>query len=289
MRVNDDKPVVNLDEQFHHKFEFFVNTYEKIIQHVGLRIPPHKWSYHRIGLITGGNADFTCGIHKFRGQKNTMVMIPSRVINTSQWSPKSTGYLIVFNLDFLLQNHFSHKYMDNKRILRSSILPYIHLNDAQAFEVESIFKIVLKEKDSTSLYKDELIALKLMELIILADRLSVTKEREVAQIPSLSLVKEFSELVEDYFLKERNVNFYASKLFIHPNYLNALVKTHTGLTAKDLIQNRVSLEAKYLLHSTNLSIKEISNKIGFDDPNYFTVFFKKQEKVSPASYRSLFV
>jgi hypothetical protein len=136
-----------------------------------------------------------------------MVMIPSRVINGSQWSPETTGYLLIFNLDFLLQNNFSHKYMDNKKILRSSVRPYVHLTEEQAHKVRSIFETVIKEKKSNSQHNEELIALKLMELIILADRLIADDETDEVQMNSISLVKEFSELVEQHFLQERNVNF----------------------------------------------------------------------------------
>ncbi|MEP6584790.1 MAG: helix-turn-helix domain-containing protein, partial [Ginsengibacter sp.] len=62
-----------------------------------------------------------------------------------------------------------------------------------------------------------------------------------------------------------------------------------GITAKESIQNRLLLETKYLLHSTGLSIKEISNQVGFNDPNYFTSFFTRLEKVSPGHYRSSFI
>jgi AraC family transcriptional activator of pobA len=106
---------------------------------------------------------------------------------------------------------------------------------------------------------------------------------------SLDLVKRFAAAVEEHFLKDKSVSFYAALLNVHPNHLNAVIKAHTGLTAKESIQNRLMLEAKYLLHHTDLSIKEISHLIGFDDPNYFGVFFKRCEHRSPASYRSSFV
>ena len=90
-------------------------------------------------------------------------------------------------------------------------------------------------------------------------------------------------------MEQRSVKFYADQLNVHPNYLNSIVKKQTGLTAKESIQNRLLLETKYLLHSTNLSIKEIANHVGFNDPNYFTSFFSRLENISPGNYRSLFV
>jgi len=110
-----------------------------------------------------------------------------------------------------------------------------------------------------------------------------------ANLPSVDIIKRFVDLLEANFTKERSVGFYAAALNVHPNHLNLLIKKHTGLTAKESIQNRLLLETKYLLHSTRLSIKEISNQVGFNDPNYFAVFFRRFENMSPVNYRSSFV
>lgn len=278
--------VLNLDDKFIHKFEFFVQTYEEIMQQIGNYVAPHKWSYYRIGLITQGSADYICGIYKFKGVKNTLVMIPARVINTStNWTPNVAGYLVVFNLDFFLQNQFPHKYIENKRILQPSVQPYIRLTEEQANEVEFIFKTILREKQTDDPHKSELIALKIIELLILAERLYSTTHNVDSDHTVLETVKKFSDLVEINFTKFRSVAFYASQLNIHPNYLNTLVKSQTGFTAKESILSRLILEAKYLLQTTNLSIKEIASKLGFDDANYFTSFFKRCEKIAPAAYR----
>jgi AraC family transcriptional activator of pobA len=281
-------PVLNLDKQFNHKFEFFVHLYQEIIPRVGMQLPPNRWSYHRIGLIKKGSADFTCGIYKFKAKKNTLIIIPSRMLNTSVWEEDATGYLVVFNLDFFFQNNFPHKLLENKRTLNASVQPYLYLTDEEANKIEDIFKTIVAEKQGNRKHKNELIAIKLIELIILAERFYESEQIQTDRAPR-EIVKQFSQLVEANFMTERNVSFYASKLFVHPNYLNALIKTATGFTSKESIQNRIVLEAKFLLHSTDLSVKEISNELGFDDPNYFTVFFKRHVNVSPAAYRASFV
>jgi len=284
-----NETVLNLDEKFNHKFDFFMQAHEVVIDKVGNRIPPNRWSYYRIGLVTQGAADYIVGIYKFRAKKNTLVVIPPRVINTSTWHAQSEGYLVLFNLDFFLQNQFPHKYIDNKRILQTSIQPYLELTDEQADIIESIFKTIIQEKKKDDPQQKELIAIKVIELLVHCERL-YSKVQDFNQNKiSLNITKKFSELVEMNFAKERSVAYYAQKLHIHPNYLNALIKSHTGLTAKESIQNRILLETKYLLHTTDLSIKEISNEMGFDDPTYFNVFFKRFENITPASYRASFV
>lgn len=279
------KDVLNLDDKMGIKFEFFIQTYQELRQQIGSFAVPHKWSYYRIALVTQGSADYICGIYKFKVEKNTLLVIPSRAISTSVWSQDAAGYVIVFNLDFFLQNRFPHKYIESKRILQPSVQPYIRLTEEQANEVETIFLTILRERQNDNPYKNELIALKIIELIILAERLYSEVQQSGDNKRLLETVKKFSELVEMNFDKHRTVSFYASQLNIHPHYLNSLVKAQTGFTAKASILSRLILEAKYLLRTTDLSIKEIAHKLGFDDANYFTSLFKRSEKITPAAYR----
>lgn len=282
--------MVDLDDYFTHKFEFQVLRLEDVLRNTTRNIPPNKWSYHRIGLVKKGSGEFTTGIYKFKATKNTLVVLPARIITSSKnWSLDVEADFILFNMDFFLQNNIPHQYIESKKILSTSIQPYIHLTDEQAEEIAGIFEVMFRENRRNESHKDELIALKIVELLILSERLFEEELHLETNLPAIDVIKRFIDLLEVHFSKERSVGFYASQLTMHPNYLNALIKKHTGLTAKESIQNRLLLEIKYLLHSTNLSIKEISNQVGFDDPNYLAVFFRRLEKMSPANYRSSFV
>jgi AraC family transcriptional activator of pobA len=287
---NVSVPVIDLDEQFPYKLALFAQVHEILIDKIGNQIPPHRWSYYRVGLITKGGADYTVGIYKFKAYENTLVLIPPRVVtSSSNWAEDTKGFFVLFNLEFFLQSHFPHRYLDNKKILQPSIRPYIHLTPQQADEVMEIFQTIVVEKEGANSHKNELIALKIIELLILSERLYSELDDFEDNHITLEIVKKFSSLVESNFMEERSVSFYASALNIHPNYLNALIKSQTGLTAKESIQSRLLLESKYLLNSTSLSIKEISNELGFKDPNYFTVFFKRIEGIPPVAYRGSFV
>jgi AraC-like DNA-binding protein len=130
-----------------------------------------------------------------------------------------------------------------------------------------------------------MIAIKTLELLVLCDRLfcnALAKEHE--HIYS-NVVEEFNELLQKNYTKERSVRFYADALHTHPNNLNFLVKKYTGSTAKETIADYIILEAKYLLHATALTVKEIAYELGFDDPNYFSAFFRKKVNLSPLQYR----
>jgi AraC family transcriptional activator of pobA len=287
---NSLNPVIDLDEKFPHKIDLFSQVYEILVERIGDQVPPNKWSHYRLGLIREGSADYSCGIYKFKIEKDTLLIIPPRVVSSSSgWTADCKGYFLLFNVDFFLQSHFPHHYLGNKRILQASIKPYIPLGPTDADHIEEIFKTILNEKHEHNPHFKELIALKIIELLIIAERLySELHDLEEKQ-GNLDIVRTFTDLVEQNFTKHRSVGFYASALHLHPNYLNLLIKNSTGFKAKESIQNRLLLEAKYLLHSTSLSVKEISNQLGFDDPNYFTVFFKRFEGISPISYRTSFI
>jgi AraC family transcriptional activator of pobA len=290
LQRNAGTNVIDLDKEFNHEFDFFINRAEDVFKLMNWNIPPIKWSYYRISFLTQGSGDMITGIYKFKSQKNMLVITPARVITTSKdWSHDTKGFVLMFNLDFFLHNNFPHKFIADKKILQASIKPYLVVNKKHAKELMNIFATIYTESETTRNHKNELIALKIIELLILSERLFADEHHFYCNLPAKDIVKKFINLVERNFLKERSVGFYAAELNVHPNHLNSLVKKYVGVTAKDSIQSRIILETKYLLHSTDLSIKEISNQLGFDDPNYFTVFFKNSEKMSPISYRASFV
>ncbi|WP_291119258.1 helix-turn-helix domain-containing protein [Empedobacter sp. UBA7248] len=97
----------------------------------------------------------------------------------------------------------------------------------------------------------------------------------------------FNMLIDEFYKEEKSVVFYAEKLHISANYLNILCKKHLKVSATQLIQQRIIIEAKRLLKSGDLSIKEISFDLGFTDHAYFSNFFKAQTNITPSEFRNL--
>jgi AraC family transcriptional activator of pobA len=281
--------VVDLDKNYLHKFNVQIHRFEDVLRNSRRNEPPNRWSYHRIGMLTEGGGDVKTGIFSYKAKKNTLAVVPSRVISSSSnWAPDTRGYVLLFNMDFFLENNFSHQIIGNKRMLTPAVQPYIHLTDEHAEEVCRIFESILAEKKQQELVNNEMIAIKIVELLILGERLFEQEQHLESNQPLIDSIKRFVDMLDQYFTSEHSVKFYAGQLAMHPNHLNALIKKHTGLSAKESIQNRILLEIKHLLHSTKLSIKQISDQMGFRDPNYFTTFFKRAEKLSPGNYRSSF-
>jgi AraC-like DNA-binding protein len=289
LRRYADEGVVDLDKNYLYKFNVQIHRLEDVLRNSKRNEPPNRWSYHRIGLVTEGGGDIKTGIFHFKAKKNTMAIVPSRVISSSSnWEADTRGFVLLFNMEFFLENNFSHQIVGNKKMLTASVQPFVNLTDELTEEVSRIFESILLEKKQPEPVNNELIAIKIVELLILGERLFEQDQQLEANQPLIDDIKRFVDMLDQYFTSEHSVKFYAEQLSMHPNNLNALIKKHTGLSAKESIQNRILLEIKHLLHSTKLSIKQISEQMGFRDPNYFTTFFKRAEKLTPGNYRSSF-
>jgi AraC-like DNA-binding protein len=81
------------------------------------------------------------------------------------------------------------------------------------------------------------------------------------------------------------VSQYADRLGYSARTLNRLARANTGLSAKQLIDERVVLEAKRQLSHANASVAEIAELLGFDDASNFSSYFRRHTGTTPAAFR----
>jgi AraC family transcriptional activator of pobA len=103
---------------------------------------------------------------------------------------------------------------------------------------------------------------------------------------SIKLISRFKYLVEQHFHHIHQVQQYSELLYITPAHLNKCCKQITGVTASELIMQRIVLEARRLLMFTGMSSKEVAFHLQFEDPAYFSRIFKKKSGYSPTAFRA---
>ncbi len=79
------------------------------------------------------------------------------------------------------------------------------------------------------------------------------------------------------------LSWYADKLIVHPDHLNAVIKRITGKTASEAIQYHFLNSAKSLLIQTTLSAKEIAYRLHFAEATHFNSFLRKCPALLPNS------
>lgn len=102
------------------------------------------------------------------------------------------------------------------------------------------------------------------------------------------IFKNFIALTHENCIYQREVSFYAGKLCISTKYLTGICRRVTGNSAKQIIDEFAILEIKVLLQSTEMTIQEIADKLGFPDQSYLGRYFKRHEGISPKEYQSKF-
>jgi AraC family transcriptional activator of pobA len=95
----------------------------------------------------------------------------------------------------------------------------------------------------------------------------------------------FRALAEAHFHEQWKVSRYARQLGLTTTRLNRLCREHCGLTASQVLQKRLALEARRRLIYVDVSIARLATELGFRDPAYFCRFFKRHAGASPRTFR----
>ncbi len=96
----------------------------------------------------------------------------------------------------------------------------------------------------------------------------------------------FRDHIEQNFHRWHQVSQYADRLGYSARTLNRLARANTGLSAKQLIDERVVLEAKRQLSHADASVAEIAELLGFDDASNFSSYFRRHTGTTPATFRA---
>jgi AraC family transcriptional regulator, transcriptional activator of pobA len=101
----------------------------------------------------------------------------------------------------------------------------------------------------------------------------------------LQLYQQFDELLGRDFATNHDAGHYAAELGVTTGTLSRVLTKLTGSSTKQLILDRVILEAVRLLRFSDLQVKEIADRLGFSDQFAFSKAFKRQRGEAPADFR----
>ena len=111
-----------------------------------------------------------------------------------------------------------------------------------------------------------------------ADDVSTTHDKE--------LFNRFLQLLSEQEQKRQRVTYYAEQLNITSKYLSAISKKVSGKTPMRWITESVMQDCYSLLRESDLTVKEISNRLGFPNSSFFGQYFREEAGVTPVEYRN---
>ncbi len=212
-------------------------------------------------------------------------------INTDQYfwfDKKCSGTILYYNRDFYcVEIHDKEVACDGILFHNVYDVPVVLTDKKASVDLQNNLQQIKNEIELDDSSIEEMLRILLKQIIIKCTRLW-KQEHHVAgeqSRPEVEFSRTFSQLVECHYTQQHTVAEYASLLNITAKALNKRITRYSNTTPNDIIKNRIILEAKRLLVHTQLSIKEIAYKLGYDDISYFTRFFTKQAGAAPQIFR----
>lgn len=202
--------------------------------------------------------------------------------------------MLTLSEDFLKENVHAHIFDEFPFLLSETVPPKLLTQD-QFLELEELYLQINKAYQSSSTYRFKLIGHLFVAILIKIrdefwkDYNPITEgDRASVIVKKFKVIieKHYRELSSGHIERANRVQEYADILNLHPNYLNTVIKTKTGKSVGTWISEKTIAEAKALLRNSNLSVKEISYRLGFAEIQNFSTYFKKHTQSTPVFYRS---
>lgn len=288
---------IHISEPKHHHFD--IRSFEENMPTVVQVMEPFRHEFYAIAIKAQGKGVAYSGHHKKFPKGSTIFFNSPFQILSWDIVPDWEGYYIMFTQDFISQSKYFNDILVDFPFLRiDKSIPFeINQNDLEV--VVSLFEKIYDEYKSERSDKFQLIEAYVLLLLNYVRRYFreqvplETASRELRKA-DLKLLSRFQTLIEISFhpgeippkdISLHSVGYYAEQLNVHPNHLNAVVKSISGQTAIQIIHYHIIQIAKSYLAQTDMRVQEIADSLHFESPNYFSRFFKKNTKLTPLGYR----
>ncbi len=251
---------------------------------------PHRHAYYEICVFINGAGSHMIDFRNFGIKSNSIHFLTPGQVHRISREENYHGFLLVFSREF-----YSLGLQDEDLLMtlpffnNNTSEPILNLNREEFRELLDIIEHLRTDYKRDSEIREDVLR-SYLHIFLLKCRYFFNRNyfgNEIIKDPKFQLVNKFRNLVEQNYHEVHLVREYADLLNESPAHLNKIVKMITGENASEFIIKRIVLEAKRLLIYTDLSNKEISFKMNYDDPSYFSRLFRKKVGTSPSEFRIL--
>ena len=250
---------------------------------------PHRHAYYEICIFVNGAGSHMIDFKSFDIKSHSIHFLTPGQVHRISRKENYHGFLLVFSRDF-----YSIGIQDEDLLMtlpffnNNTSEPILNLDEEEFAEALDIIEHLRRDYKRDNEIREDVLR-SYLHIFLLKCRYFFNKkylDKDTINDPAFLKVNKFRELVEKNFREIHLVKEYAHLLHESPAHLNKVVKSITGENASEFIIKRIVLEAKRLLIYTDLSNKEISFNINYDDPSYFSRLFRKKVGTSPSEFRN---
>jgi AraC family transcriptional regulator, transcriptional activator of pobA len=248
---------------------------------------PHRHTYYEILFIEQGQGFHEIDFHSYTVQGAGLHFLTPGQVHLLNFSTACTGYIVAFSEDFYtFYNPSAPKLSKFTFFQPAHRQPVVTLKETECHYFHNIMENMVADHlhdDNDPSLTGIYLGLLLQKAALIGKRDAQMPDSQLSGVPEI--VGHFQELVEKNFREMHEVQQYATKLEVSPDYLSKVIRKYLAVSSQEYILDKLLLEAKRLLVFTNLSSKEVAYHIHIDDPSYFGRIFKKKTGLTPNEYR----
>jgi len=241
----------------------------------------------QILLIERGGGEMIYEAANLPFAASAAILLPAAVAHGFRFEPGTEGWVMTFTEDaaFALADRSGEALSRLRALAAHPIIPIA--GEAERTRLSALCAELFEEgslaREGYRMAMRSLLALIAVDVARLAA--SRARTGSITLQPADATVAQLRTLVDEYFRREHQLDFYAEKLGMTVDRLNDHVKRATGVTAGHLVRQRLLTEAKRQLVFTTQPIQDIAEELAFSDPSHFARFFRKQTGTTPHEFR----
>ena len=249
---------------------------------------PHRHDYHEMLLVEHGGALHTIDGQAYQIGGGQAALIGQGRVHLMLQTMELTGWIVRFEEALLLATPGTAEAAVVAELF--SPLAVSQTLELAMPEIEACSQLAALMADELANPERERVAAVVRHLLhALLLRLARSQRApgrdDRLLLPEYRVYQEFLLVLERDFRTHHEVQHYEAALGLGGQRLSRALARAVGKPAKQLIAERLTLEAKRLLTYTSRSVKEIAHELGFSDQFRFSKAFKAQTGVPPLAFR----
>lgn len=246
---------------------------------------PHRHSFFQLLWFKNEGCHYV-DYEAINHKSNTLFLISKNQVHHFCNESNNQGYLFHFNESFISSFNLDLLSRFTVSVFNEISDPFVNVSDFDSENIDNVCKNILIEFEQQKENHVQIIRHLFLGFLYRVERMKKEQVPFGTHMNSdFSKIVEFKEEIVNNISDPLSIEDFADRLGLSVKKLTTLTKQYTHTTPGVLIKEMKLLEAKRMLSQHDVSIKEVAYYLGFDQPTYFTKFFKKETKLTPKQFQ----
>jgi AraC family transcriptional regulator, transcriptional activator of pobA len=249
-------------------------------------IDPHvHQGLYQVLWVQSGKAEVWLDEQRETAEGPAAIVVPPGVVHGFRFAPDTDGLVLTLSARFLVEGDFQSVGDAFRSLFFAPGVLRFEASSAAAVRLNALLRELAAEF-ATPGSAQAPVAGWLARAVVwrLAQSRVLGRDAKTSH-PHQALFTRFLTLVEEKFLAHWPLERYASRLGLSTARLNRLVREQSGRSGLELVHERLTREACRRLVYIAAPASSLACELGFEDPAYFSRFFKRRTGQSPHRWR----